>query len=46
MIKNLKLVAKRLRRAKRQKVEREINYFGANLSDADKKALIAFLKTF
>jgi hypothetical protein len=31
VITDLKLVAKRLRRAKRQKVEREINYFGANL---------------
>lgn len=31
MIKDLKTVAKRLRRAKRQKVEHEINYFGANL---------------
>lgn len=31
MIKDLKTVAKRLRRTKRQKLEREINYFGANL---------------
>jgi hypothetical protein len=31
IIKDLKSVAKRLRRAKRQRLEREINYFGANL---------------
>jgi len=31
VIRDLKMVAKRLRRARRQQVQREINYFGANL---------------
>jgi hypothetical protein len=31
IIKDLKAIAKRLRRARRQRLEREINYFGANL---------------